>query len=142
MPSHKNFQKALNDNYNYHESSDCFEYPKKSFLKASCRQKNLAKFSYPNKCQNRKLIILVSRNPESPPPLPPWGLERASQHLRICNCLPNVLESILKAREKLAGREKGKERGGPSLPSFLPFYFRVGAFSIQRTRLSRILEHH
>ena len=28
----------------------------------------------------------------------------------------------------------------PALPSFLPFYFRVCAFSIQRTRLSRSLE--
>ena len=28
----------------------------------------------------------------------------------------------------------------PALPSFLPFYFRVRAFSIQRTRLSRSLE--
>ena len=29
---------------------------------------------------------------------------------------------------------------GPALPSFLPFYFRVRAFSIQRARLSRSLE--
>ena len=28
----------------------------------------------------------------------------------------------------------------PSLPSFLPFYFRVRAFSLQRARLSRSLE--
>ena len=28
----------------------------------------------------------------------------------------------------------------PPLPSFLPFYFRLRAFSIQRTRLSRSLQ--
>ena len=38
-----------------------------------------------------------------------------------------------KAREKFAGREKGNG-------SFLPCYFRVCAFLIQRTRLSRSLE--
>ena len=43
-------------------------------------------------------------------------------------------------------KEEGRERepviisAAPSLPSFLPFYFRVRAFSIQRTRLSRSLE--
>ena len=49
---------------------------------------------------------------------------------------------IANAREKLAGREKkGKRKGAaPSLPSFLPFYFRVRAFLIQRARLSRSLE--
>ena len=46
-----------------------------------------------------------------------------------------------KAREKLAGREKEKGREpAPAFPSFLPFYFRVCAFLIQRTRLSRSLE--
>ena len=46
-----------------------------------------------------------------------------------------------KGRQKVggAGREKGRERD-PALPSFLPFYFRVCAFSIQRTRLSPSLE--
>ena len=38
-------------------------------------------------------------------------------------------------REKLAGREERKKGG-----DLLPFYFRVRAFSIQRTRLSRSLE--
>ena len=43
----------------------------------------------------------------------------------------------------MAGREKGKRKGeraqfpAPSLPRFLPFYFRVRAFSIQQARLSR-----
>ena len=41
------------------------------------------------------------------------------------------------AKEK--GREKVAERA-PPLPTFLPFYFCVWAFSIQRTRLSRSLE--
>ena len=34
----------------------------------------------------------------------------------------------------------GLELTARSLPSFLPFYFRVRTFSIQRTRLSRSLE--
>ena len=43
-----------------------------------------------------------------------------------------------KPREKLAGREKGRRRGerfsaASTLPRFLPFYYRVCAFSIQRT---------
>ena len=47
-----------------------------------------------------------------------------------------------KARENLTGREKMERKGEstPSLPSFLPFNFRVPAFSIQRARLSRSLE--
>ena len=46
-----------------------------------------------------------------------------------------------KGTRKLAGREKEKGREpAPAFPSFLPFYFRVCAFSIQRTRLSRSLE--
>ena len=38
----------------------------------------------------------------------------------------------LKVLEKLAGQEKEKR--------FVPFYFRVHAFSVQRTRLSRSLK--
>ena len=34
---------------NYHECSDCFEYPKKSLLKSSYPKKYLPKFSYPKK---------------------------------------------------------------------------------------------
>ena len=47
----------------------------------------------------------------------------------------------LKAGEKLAGggRGGGKEAAFP-LPSLLPFYFRVSAFSIQLTRTTRSLE--
>ena len=37
-------------------------------------------------------------------------------------------------------KEKGTRKVGPPLPSFLPFHFRVCAYSIQRTRLSRSLE--
>ena len=33
-----------------------------------------------------------------------------------------------------------REKEGPALPSFLLFYFRVRAFSIQRPRLSKSLE--
>ena len=116
--------------YNYHESSDCFEYPKKSLRKSSCPPKILAKIFLPKQLRNRRLqtqkdplIIPVTWNPErtprSPNP-PPWGLERASQHLRICNCLLNVLESNFKAPEKLTGRDKGKGGGGPFSPQFPP----------------------
>ena len=41
----------------------------------------------------------------------------------------------LKAREKLARREKGKRKAALPLPSFLLFFFfRVRSFSIQRNR--------
>ena len=66
----------------------------------------------------------------------------------------------VKARKKLAGRKRGKGKArpirgytrswsfkemitasaAPSLPSFLPLYFCLRAFSIQRARLSRSLE--
>ena len=41
-----------------------------------------------------------------------------------------------------AGKRGGKKEGrtAPSLPSCLPFYFGVCAFSIQQTRISRSLE--
>ena len=39
-----------------------------------------------------------------------------------------------------AGKTKKEVRAAPSLPSFLPFYFRDCAFSIQQTRISRSLE--
>ena len=116
--------------YNYHESSYCLNTQKKSLHKSSCPKKILAKIFLPKRIWNRKLqtkkdplIIPVTWNPErtprSPNP-PPWGLERASQHLRICNCLLNVLESNFKAPEKLTGRDKGKEGGGPFSPQFPP----------------------
>ena len=35
---------------------------------------------------------------------------------------------------------KGTRKVAPSLPSFLPFYFRLRAFSTQRAQLSRSLE--
>ena len=37
-------------------------------------------------------------------------------------------------------RWRGEKGEAPSLPSFLPFYFRLRAFSIQRAQLSRSLE--
>ena len=46
----------------------------------------------------------------------------------------------------MAGWEKGKRKGeraqfpAPSLPRFLPFYFRVRAFLIQQARLTRSLD--
>ena len=52
FPSHKNFQRnyAAGVCGNYHESSDCFEYPNKSLLKSSYLNNNtilyLPKFSY------------------------------------------------------------------------------------------------
>ena len=41
----------------YHESSDCFEYPKKSLFKSSHPKKVLAKFSYP-----RRLRVTLGEN--------------------------------------------------------------------------------
>ena len=47
----------------------------------------------------------------------------------------------LKAGEKLAGGGGGGKKEPPfPLPSLLPFYFRVSAFSIQLTRTTRSLE--
>ena len=50
----------------------------------------------------------------------------------------------LKAREKMAGGGGGgggrKKEAAFPLPSLLPFYFRVSAFSIQLTRTTRSLE--
>ena len=47
----------------------------------------------------------------------------------------------LKAREKLAGGGgKRKKEAAFPLPSLLPFYFRVSAFSIQLARTTRSLE--
>ena len=58
---------------NYHESSDCFEYPRKSVVKSSYPKKFLTKFSYPKKSQNQKFqtpkspwIIPVTWNPYYP----------------------------------------------------------------------------
>ena len=50
----------------------------------------------------------------------------------------------LKAREKLAGGGGGggkrKKEAAFPLPSLLPFYFRVSAFSIQLARTTQSLE--
>ena len=63
-------------------------------------QKMLAKIFLPKQIPKSKiskrnpLIISLRLDIESIPPSPArWGLERASQHLRISNCLLNGLES-------------------------------------------------
>ena len=50
FPSHKNFQRnyAVGIHGNYHEYSDCFEYPNLK-LKSNYPKKCLSKFSYPKK---------------------------------------------------------------------------------------------
>ena len=48
-------------------------------------------------------------------------------------------EAKVKGTRKVGGMGK-REKEAPALPSFLPFYFRVRAFSIQRPRLSKSLE--
>ena len=50
----------------------------------------------------------------------------------------------VKGTRKVSEVGKRKNEGGSAasaLPSFLPLYFRVRTFSIQRTQLSRSLEH-
>ena len=50
----------------------------------------------------------------------------------------------VKGTRKVSAAGKRKNEGGSAasaLPSFLSLYFRVRTFSIQRTRLSRSLEH-
>ena len=76
---------------------------------------------------------------------------RAGAHnpgTRNCSWCSRISESVGKTRKKGARKVSGagkrkKEKGRDrvlSSPSFLPFYFRVRAFLIQRTRLSRSLE--
>ena len=62
---------------NYHESSDCLEYPTKSLVKSSYPKKYLPNFPYPKKSWNKKFqtsknhsIIPVTWNPE----YLPWEL--------------------------------------------------------------------
>ena len=60
--SRKNFQRnyAARIRRNYHESSDCLEYPKKSLLKSSYSKKYLPKFSFPKKSQIENFILKKS----------------------------------------------------------------------------------
>ena len=48
---------------NYQESSDCFEYPKKSVLKSSYPKKYLPKFSNPKKLKSRNQKFQTQKNP-------------------------------------------------------------------------------
>ena len=74
----------------------------------------------------------------------PYQGGKTRPNCRLSNCSLFQALRWWGRREKLAGREKGRERerasAAPALPSFLPFHFRVCTFSIQRTRLSRSLE--
>ena len=97
VPSHKNFQVTLND-ITIIKLQIVLNTQNNPYFNQAAK-KYLPKFSYQNKSRNRKfqtrknlLIIPVTWNPEYPLPAR-WCLERASQHLRICNCLLNVLES-------------------------------------------------
>ena len=74
FPSHKNFQRnyAAGIRGNYHESSDCLEYPKKSLLKSRYPKNTCGNFPNQNwKFQTPKnpSIITVTWNPEFPPSL-------------------------------------------------------------------------
>ena len=55
FPSHKKFQRsyAAGIRGNYHESSECLEYPQKIPAKIKPSKKYLPKFSYPKKSRNR-----------------------------------------------------------------------------------------
>ena len=73
FPSHKNFQ----SNYtartcgSYHESSDCFEYPKKSLIKSSHPKKYLPDFptqKNPGKSKNLSPSLKIRINQPPPPP--------------------------------------------------------------------------
>ena len=98
VPSHKNFQEVLND-ITIMNLQIVFNTQNNPYLNQTA-QKMLAKIFLPKQIPKSKiskrnpLIIPVRLDIESIPPSPArWGLERASQHLRICNCLLNVLES-------------------------------------------------
>ena len=66
-PGKNKFVALYSQNYaagirgHYHESSDCFEYPKKSLLKSNHPKKILAKFSYPKKSGHQK--FQTQKNP-------------------------------------------------------------------------------
>ena len=98
VPSHKNFQEVLND-ISIMKLQIVFNTQNNPYLNQTA-QKMLAKIFLPKQIPKSKiskrnpLIIPVRLDIESIPPSPArWGLERASQHLRISNCLLNVLES-------------------------------------------------
>ena len=82
-----------------------------------------------------------SDDPKRPAPFPQKSNDRP--HRIACS---RVSDSGEDAKEKGtrkvsgAGKSRKGKRAASALPSFLPFYFRVCAFSIQRTRLSRSLE--
>ena len=55
--------------------------------------------------------------------------------------IPVIVKYITCSRISFSGEEaKEKGRRKVALPSFLPFYFHVCAFSIQQTRLSQSLQ--
>ena len=67
--------------------------------------------------------------------------------MRVCSVIacPRLSDSgedaKVKGTRKVGGSEKRKrKKTAPSLPSFLPFYFRLRAFAIQRALLFRSLE--
>ena len=98
VPSHKNFQEALND-ITIMNLQIVFNTQNNPYLNQTA-QKILAKIFLPKQIPKSKiskrnpLIIPVPLDIESIPPSPArWRLQRASQQLRICNCLLNVLES-------------------------------------------------
>ena len=98
VPSHKNFQEALND-ITIMNLQIVFNTQNNPYLNQTA-QKMLAKIFLPKQIPKSKiskrnpLIIPVRLDIESIPPSPArCCLDRASQHLRICNCLLNVLES-------------------------------------------------
>ena len=98
VPSHKNFREALND-ITIMNLQIVFNTQNNPYLNQTA-QKILAKIFLSKQIPKSKiskrnpLIIPVRLDIESIPPSPArWGLDRASQHLRICNCLLNVLES-------------------------------------------------
>ena len=65
-----------------------------------------------------------------------WGCGRKTSSSRLSD---SGEEAKVKGTRKVGGMGK-REKEAPALPSFLPFYFRVRAFSIQRPRLSKSLE--
>ena len=57
-----------------------------------------------------------------------WGCDRKTSSSRLSD---SGEEAKVKGTRKVGGVGK-REKEAPALPSFLPFYFRVRAFSIQR----------
>ena len=102
--------------YNYHESSDCFEYPKKSLLLSSYSNWKIpAKIFLPKKSRNRKFqtpknpsIIPVTRNHAQYPP--PWAQKATHVFQQTHSSWSVTFRYWSAVRSRRAGKKIGRMR--------------------------------